>query len=368
MRLRSEEGIFRYKPVYVETMLRYFRILRMDLVKREKFRKYLLYALGEILLVVIGILIALQANNWNEERKRSRELGLLFRNTEEFLKPIDYWTATMFPKYLKLDSLLQVLSRSQDAHLYEEHPELLEFFFSDTLTYPLKNYYWVSPGMKELIERKTDFPQSHVPLIYDLENWQVMNEDLETTNRELSESLQDFQDELIDRAPFLLDPVPANRNKSLDFVSENKWFQFRVRSLAKQSGDVLSVLDWNRASVAELHGQLRVSEFGAGALALDSLFRIIGLSPAEKLSGPQPLVPDKKGDEAPSWRLVIFNSSGNPVDVELLEGDKVVRKWPWSSGNIGHRNLYVSQTIRIAGREGDVEYYQPGEGKFLIIE
>ncbi|PWN05495.1 DUF6090 family protein [Rhodohalobacter mucosus] len=38
-------------------------------MEQNKVRTYLLYAIGEILLVVIGILIALQVNNWNEERK-----------------------------------------------------------------------------------------------------------------------------------------------------------------------------------------------------------------------------------------------------------------------------------------------------------
>lgn len=50
-------------------MLKFFRKIRRSLIQREKFRKYLLYALGEIFLVVIGILIALQVNNWNEWRK-----------------------------------------------------------------------------------------------------------------------------------------------------------------------------------------------------------------------------------------------------------------------------------------------------------
>jgi hypothetical protein len=49
-------------------MLRFFRQLRQRLLTDNKFSKYLLYAVGEILLVVIGILIALQINNWNEER------------------------------------------------------------------------------------------------------------------------------------------------------------------------------------------------------------------------------------------------------------------------------------------------------------
>jgi hypothetical protein len=50
-------------------MLRFFRRIRQRLLTDNKFSKYLLYAVGEILLVVIGILLALQVNNWNEQRK-----------------------------------------------------------------------------------------------------------------------------------------------------------------------------------------------------------------------------------------------------------------------------------------------------------
>ncbi|NKI30951.1 DUF6090 family protein [Croceivirga thetidis] len=50
-------------------MIKFFRRIRQKLLAENKFSKYLLYAVGEIILVVIGILIALQVNNWNEERK-----------------------------------------------------------------------------------------------------------------------------------------------------------------------------------------------------------------------------------------------------------------------------------------------------------
>lgn len=50
-------------------MLRFFRIIRQRLLTENKFSKYLLYAVGEILLVVIGILIALQVNSWSEAKK-----------------------------------------------------------------------------------------------------------------------------------------------------------------------------------------------------------------------------------------------------------------------------------------------------------
>jgi hypothetical protein len=48
-------------------MIKFFRHIRQRLIKEHKVSKYLLYAIGEIILVVIGILIALQINNWNEE-------------------------------------------------------------------------------------------------------------------------------------------------------------------------------------------------------------------------------------------------------------------------------------------------------------
>ena len=53
-------------------MLKVFRRIRLRLMSENKVRKYLAYAIGEIVLVVIGILIALQINNWNEARKEHR--------------------------------------------------------------------------------------------------------------------------------------------------------------------------------------------------------------------------------------------------------------------------------------------------------
>lgn len=66
-------------------MIKFFRRIRYDLMEKNKTGKYLKYALGEIVLVVIGILIALQINNWNEHRKEiSRSQNYL----EEFRKDL----------------------------------------------------------------------------------------------------------------------------------------------------------------------------------------------------------------------------------------------------------------------------------------
>ena len=59
-------------------MIKFFRKIRQKLLSKNKFSKYLIYAIGEIVLVVIGILIALEINNNNEAKvNKDRFLGVL---------------------------------------------------------------------------------------------------------------------------------------------------------------------------------------------------------------------------------------------------------------------------------------------------
>jgi hypothetical protein len=66
-------------------MIKFFRKIRYDLMDKNKTAKYFKYAIGEIILVVIGILIALQINNWNENRKDGiKEQQILSQLKEEY--------------------------------------------------------------------------------------------------------------------------------------------------------------------------------------------------------------------------------------------------------------------------------------------
>ena len=101
-------------------MLKFFRNIRQQLIRENRFSKYLLYAVGEIILVVIGILIALQINNENERyKKRQQEVTIL-----ENLR-----------KDLNLDTLDINFNIHYHKSFIKEEKKLLDFLLSD-LTVP----------------------------------------------------------------------------------------------------------------------------------------------------------------------------------------------------------------------------------------
>ena len=87
-------------------MIKFFRSIRKTLLNEGKTSKYFKYAIGEILLVVIGILIALQINNWNEKRKQT-ELGY------QYLTEMRY---ELQDDVAMLDYYINTLKRSIENH------------------------------------------------------------------------------------------------------------------------------------------------------------------------------------------------------------------------------------------------------------
>ncbi|MEM9076755.1 MAG: DUF6090 family protein [Bacteroidota bacterium] len=94
-------------------MLTFFRHIRKNLLREKGFSKYVLYAVGEIVLVVIGILIALQINNYSELKKERRQEKLLLSNlskdVELDIRQIENNTLLSKERLKRLDSLIQLL-------------------------------------------------------------------------------------------------------------------------------------------------------------------------------------------------------------------------------------------------------------------
>lgn len=142
-------------------MIKFFRKIRQKTLTENKFGKYVTYAIGEIILVVIGILIALQLNNLNDLRKTNIQKNLLIESLITDLK-MDTTMLGQSLKILKLDSaknlgFIQRMSKSNvtidtliQIARFEFNPKLqVNFTFNDNTFQSL-----MSTGNLNILDRR----------------------------------------------------------------------------------------------------------------------------------------------------------------------------------------------------------------------
>ncbi|WP_424493139.1 DUF6090 family protein [Salinimicrobium sp. GXAS 041] len=204
-------------------MIKFFRRIRQNLLAENRFRKYLVYAFGEIFLVVIGILIALAINNWNQNRiNRETERSYLAGLREEFEV-----------SRLKLQELISVNRKSYNGArkilkitANEKLPSEKEFslllyhsFSSDVAFNPNNSL------LREMINSGNLQKISSTRLRIELTNWFATLEDITRQERELA-----IQREKI------LDMFRSN-NSSLSTILEHAGIIDEM-NLPKQEGQV----------------------------------------------------------------------------------------------------------------------------------
>ena len=116
-------------------MIHFFRKIRYQLSQNNQFFKYLKYGIGEIILVVIGILIAIQVDNWNRSRiDHLRETKILKELRDDLLE-----TEDKFVQHLKFYGEV-IQHRKAIIKTIEEN-----LIWNDTLQDHLNIFWWYEP-------------------------------------------------------------------------------------------------------------------------------------------------------------------------------------------------------------------------------
>jgi len=116
-------------------MIKLFRNIRKKLLEQGKTANYLKYAIGEIVLVVIGILIALQINNWNQERlQQQSELKFLKGIQAEFKLNKDYLISSIKMNQEGLKTGKEIMN------LMNQDVEILKSINIDSLIFQIFEY------------------------------------------------------------------------------------------------------------------------------------------------------------------------------------------------------------------------------------
>ena len=141
-------------------MIKFFRSIRKALLDENKFSKYLLYAIGEIVLVVIGILIALQINNWNESRKIEREIESVISLLDDELTQNIFTATGLMWRGDRVDSLVSMYNQGlfTEEFLKDKPNILLTLFQTEKGNFRHEN-------LDNLISLEKQFPDKHKNLI-----------------------------------------------------------------------------------------------------------------------------------------------------------------------------------------------------------
>jgi AraC-like DNA-binding protein len=140
-------------------MIKFFRHIRQSLIMKNQTGQYFKYAIGEIILVVIGILIALQINNWNENRKNQKEQYFILNKLQtDIVSDINYLEELNTNIGLEINNYIEcieILGRKKDASKEEFMTKFgtifgVSFFNQNATTF--NNL--VSSGKLELISNK----------------------------------------------------------------------------------------------------------------------------------------------------------------------------------------------------------------------
>ncbi len=119
--------------------MKLFRNNRDTSIQKNRVPKYLLYALGEIILIVAGVFIAVQLNNFNEQKKDDKRTKKLLKQVQTDLRANIFYADFYLPFYKLQDSLAaQIINDKLTEQDYRNRPNIIDEVFLD-LIYPIDN-------------------------------------------------------------------------------------------------------------------------------------------------------------------------------------------------------------------------------------
>ena len=167
-------------------MIKFFRNIRQTLIMENKTSKYLKYAIGEIILVVIGILIALSINTWNQNRINEKVKKELIENLNgefeknkviiENYKKIGVNSMNSLKLMMKLvgESRETIYNQNLDSIFYHSFPALELSFSENTLRNIMQNEQlslFKNDELQDLMNQWKTLSDIRANRIEKLENW-----------------------------------------------------------------------------------------------------------------------------------------------------------------------------------------------------
>jgi hypothetical protein len=226
-------------------MIKFFRKIRQTLLAQNKVSQYLIYAIGEILLVVIGILIALNINNANEKRKNQEKITTILKEIQVDLVIDITESISLFDTFKRADSIQNLILKNKytDEDYKFGNVEFLELYYD--------SHEVQTNGYDNLMLNIDNVSVDQKMLLKDLKHLYVVDKNnLDVSNRRMQKTVYDnidsyynqkwaqqlllgnWTDEAVD---YYLNNL-SHKNQVLSYMNDYRWVfrtsqQFRINAI-----------------------------------------------------------------------------------------------------------------------------------------
>jgi len=210
-------------------MIPFFRKIRKQLADDNKPIKYLRYAIGEIILVVIGILIALQINNANENRKNDEKIISIFKEIQRELAYNINRTTNSLDIYKKKDSLISLILQNKVTKLdYQNDPNYSALLFNYSVNDVHNNGYFNLNNNLNIIPVKYNFILEKLNTVFERDNLI-----LDRNQNWLLEFVQNYKTSLSDSKEWYSDFINNkwNNNFAWEYFLNDPFYKNKVSDL-----------------------------------------------------------------------------------------------------------------------------------------
>lgn len=208
--------------------MRLFNTQRFQLLKGQRFQKYIVYAIGEIILVIIGILIALAINNWNQENQlQHANIELQKKVLVQLDKDIEFLKAFQEDIEGLNQTYLKVLGRDYDKAKVNEGSMISTVLFSvNTLSLDKHLNNLIDNATldnSQASEKMIDINSTYKIYLKDIDELEAIIYDKMTHNLAVIEETQPWYSELI--TDFKC------RNDCINYLLKNEDHKSRIATL-----------------------------------------------------------------------------------------------------------------------------------------
>ncbi len=296
-------------------------------MEQNKVRKYLVYALGEIFLVVIGILIALQINNWNEERKQEEEAVKVLKDFQQSIQSnlsIDFHLMPM----IQLDSVhYHIFNKSLEVDLLDKSRMIRprDLIIDPMTTFARTTGYLENQNVSTILENERIFPERFSRSLFLVRR---LNAAFQTMKSE-GEEMQELQQEnllYMSSKEWMYNSDDESMRKRIEFYHTDTFFRNRLKHFNELNSRISLQYDiWTKYQLLFwLEFQMVVD--GKEFIDLIEPVKTLGYKIAE-------VVPcNNEAIENPfhsfDYWIPIYNSTSEPVEIY------------WRNPDTGEQNIF----------------------------